>query len=76
MKRLLTLARHAQAHVRVYCLTIRLADAINASDDYSSDNERIANNIARRTIGRELVHAQMRLDEFSPHGDRKTWEIA
>lgn len=76
MNRVLTLFRHALARYRVHCLTIRLSDAIDAADDCRTEAERIANSINRRILGRELVHARMRLGEFSAPGVRQAWEIA
>ena len=41
-----------------------------------TEAERIANSIQCRILSRELVHARMRLADFSPPGIRQTWEIA
>ena len=75
MKSLLTLIRHAVARFRVYRITIQLSDAINRAD-CQTEAERIANSINCRILARELVHARMRLADFSPPGVRQTWEIA
>ena len=76
MNRLLTLVRHAVARFRVYRLTIALSDAITAAESCRTEAEQVANSISRRILARELVHARMRLADFSPPGIRQTWEIA
>lgn len=76
MKRLVRLLRHARALWRVRMLEIRLNDLMSQADCSINDELRVEISIRRRMYSRELVHARIRLNEFSKPGDRRTWTIA
>lgn len=74
MRRLIRLARHARALLRIRLLEIRLHDLSLAADRCRARDERIERQ--RRLLQRELVHARIRLNEFLKPGDRRTWRVA
>jgi len=74
--RLIRSIRKGAIHYKMRCTEIELQDKINASDLCRTDAERIDNSQSRRILQRELVHLRIKLAEFSPPGERKTFEVA
>lgn len=74
--RLIRSLRKTALYYKMRCTEIELQDKINASDLCRTDAERIDNSQSRRILQRELVHLRIQLAEFSPPGERKTFEVA